>query len=151
MMEIPDHTRTRYLTRAIISVLFVPMVSLAALGCATQQETPIERALRLEPMLSGAGFHVLPADTSARKAQLESLTPLEIRFTPYDGKMHYWFADPYHCNCIFSGNEEAYEAYEWVREQQRIANEEEMTAQMKEAVAQENMTFMASPANEIFY
>jgi hypothetical protein len=150
-MEFPDNTRTPYITRPIVSILFVPMVSLAAAGCATQQETPIQRALRIEPMLSGAGFHVLSAHTPARKAQLHSLTPLEIRFTPNSGKMHYWFADPYRCNCIFSGNQEAYEAYERVREQQGIANEEEMTAQMNEAVAQEKMTFMVSPANEIFY
>ena len=147
-MEFPDNTRTPYIARAIVSIMFVPMVSLAAAGCATQQETPIQRSLRIEPMLSGAGFHVLLAHTPARKAQLHSLTPLEIRFTPNNGKMHYWFADPYRCNCIFSGNQEAYER---VREQQGIANEEEMTAQMNEAVAQEKMTFMVSPANEIFY
>jgi len=150
-MEFSDNTRTRYLTRAVISILFVLMVSLTSTGCATQQETPIERALRIEPMLSGAGFHLLPADTPARKAQLQSLTPLELRFTPHNGKMQYWFADPYYCDCIFSGNEEAYEAYERIREQQGIANEEEMTAQMNEAVLQENMTFMASPADEIFH
>jgi hypothetical protein len=151
MTEIPNDTRTRSLTRVIISILFVPMISLAAPGCATQQETPVERALRIEPMLSGADFHVLPADTPASKTQLHSLTPLEIRFAPHDGKMHYWFADPYHCNCIFSGNEKAYEAYEQVREQQGMADEEEMTAQMNEAAAQAKMTFMVSPANEIFY
>jgi hypothetical protein len=142
----------RYLTRAIVWILFVvPTVSLSATGCATPQETPVERALRIEPILSGAGFHAVPADTPARKAQLQSLTPLEIRFTPRDGKMHYWFADPYHCKCIFSGNEEAYAAYEKVREQERMANEEEIIEQMNEAVAQEKMTFMASPANETFY
>ena len=32
-----------------------------------------------------------------------------------------------------------------------IADEEEMTAQMNEAAAQAKMTFMVSPANEIFY
>src|SRR4029077_2402291 len=104
-MKIPHNNRRRCLTRTIISILFVLMVSLAAIGCATQQETPIERALRIEPMLSSAGFRAVPGDTPARKAQLQSLTPLEIRFTPYDGKMHYWFADPYHCKCIFSGNQ----------------------------------------------
>jgi len=150
-MKIPHNNRRRYLTRTIISILLVPMVSLAATSCATQQETPIERALRIEPMLSSAGFQAVPGDTPARKAQLQSLTPLEIRFTPYDGKMHYWFADPYHCKCIFSGNQEAYAAYVRVWDHQRITNEEEMTAQMNEAVAQKTMTFMVSPADEIFY
>ena len=65
--------------------------------------------------------------------------------------MHYWFADPYHCKCIFSGNQEAYAAYVRVWDHQRIANQEEMTAQMNEAVAQRAMTFVVSPADEIFY
>jgi hypothetical protein len=150
-MKIPHNNRRRYITHTIISILLVPMVSLAATSCATQQETPIERALRIEPMLSGAGFQAVPGDTPARKAQLQSLTPLEIRFTPYGGKMHYWFADPYHCKCIFSGNQDAYVAYLRVWDHQGIANQEEMTAQMNEAVAQKTMTFMVSPADEIFY
>lgn len=142
----------RHFTHAIRWILFlVPVLSPAVSGCATSGETPVERALRIEPMLAGAGFQVVPADTPERKAQLQSLTPLEIRFTPDDGKMHYWFADPYHCKCIYSGNEAAYAAYEGVREQQMLANESDMAEQMNEAVAQESMTFMASPADEIFY
>jgi hypothetical protein len=150
-MKILDNNRGCYLIRTVVSILLVPMVSLTVASCARQQETPIERALRMEPLLSSAGFQALPGDTPARKAQLQSLTPLEIRFTPYDGKMHYWFADPYHCKCIFSGNQEAYAAYERVLEHQRIANQEEMTAEMNEAVVQTPMTFMVAPADEIFY
>jgi hypothetical protein len=141
-----------YFTRAIGLILFViPMLALSATGCATSQETPVERAMRIEPMLSAAGFHAAPADTPARKAQMQRMTPLEIRFTPREGKMHYWFADPYHCRCVFSGNEEAYEAFERAREQNQVVNQEEIMEEMNQAVAQESMTFMASPANEIFY
>jgi len=141
-----------YFTRVIVWILFgVPMLALSAIGCATSQETPVERALRIEPMLSAAGFHATPADTPARKARLQSMTPLEIRFTPREGKMHYWFADPYHCHCVFNGNQQAYEAFERAREQKQGANQDEMTEQMNQAAAQESMTFMTSPANEIFY
>ena len=112
----------------------------------------MQHAQRIEPMLSAAGFHVLPADTPARQAELNSLTPLKMRFYPRDGKMHYWYADPYYCNCIYSGNEKAYDAYQRIRLQQQMANQEELSARMSEdAAAQENMNLMAWPAPEFFY
>ena len=123
-----------------------------ALGCAPQQETPVQRAQRLEPLLSAAGFHMHPADTPARQTQLNSLTPLKVRFYPYNGKMHYWFADPYYCNCIFAGNEAAYDAYQRERLQQQLASQQEMSAQMNEdAAQQENMNFMMWPPEPFFY
>ena len=70
----------------------------------------MQRAQRIEPMLSPAGFHMQPADTPAREQTLEGMTPLKVRFYPYNGKMHYWFADPVYCNCIFAGNREGLSA-----------------------------------------
>jgi hypothetical protein len=138
----------RHITRATIATL---MISIVVAGCATQ-ETPAQHAQRIEPMLSAAGFHVHPADSPARQAQLQSLTPLKMRFYPRSGKMHYWYADPYYCQCIFSGNEQAYDAYERIRLQQRMANQQVLSAQMNEdAAAQENMNFMAWPPDPYFY
>jgi|HubBroStandDraft_5_1064220.scaffolds.fasta_scaffold212202_2 hypothetical protein len=141
----------RPITRAALATLLFSIVSIVAAGCATQ-ETPVQHAQRIEPLLSAAGFRALPADTPARQAKLQSLTPLKIRFFPHNGKMHYWYADPYYCNCIFSGNEKAYDAYESIRTKQQIANEQEETSLNNEdAAAQENMDFMAWPANEVFF
>ncbi|HVC45049.1 MAG TPA: hypothetical protein VND20_09550 [Candidatus Binataceae bacterium] len=123
-----------------------------ALGCAAQPETPIQRAQRLEPLLSAAGFHMHPADTPARQNQLHTLTPLKVRFYPYNGKMHYWFADPDYCNCIFAGNATAYDTYQREKLQQQMANQQELSAQMNEdAAQQENMNFMAWPPDPFFY
>lgn len=91
-------------------------------GCATQ-ETPTQRAQRIEPMLAAAGFHVHPADTPARVANLQGLTPLKVSFAPKDGKMRYWFADPVYCQCLYVGNEDAYDRYQRLRLQQIVANE----------------------------
>ncbi len=141
----------RNVTRNAIAVLLVSMVSIVAGGCATQ-ETPVRHAQRIEPMLSAAGFHVLPADTPARLAQLQSLTPLKMRFFPHDGQMHYWYADPYYCNCIYSGSEKAYGAYERIKLQEQMASQQEMSAQMNEdAAAQENMNFTMWPTSEVFF
>jgi len=45
------------------------IVSLMLWGCA---ESPQHRAQRLEPMLSAAGFHMLPADTRQREQEVAS-------------------------------------------------------------------------------
>lgn len=143
------------LKRAVITIVAALAASIAGAGCAATQvpETPIERAQRIEPMLNAAGFRVLPADTAERRVRLSSMTPLQIRFTPLNGKMQYWFADPYYCNCLYAGDEKAYAAYEKALEQIQVANQGEMTSQMNQAAAssRQNMTFMASPADEIFY
>jgi hypothetical protein len=141
-------------TRAAIETLLVfivSAVSILAAGCAIQQETPSQHAQRIEPMLAAAGFHALPVDTPARQAQLQSLTPLKVRFYPHNGKMQYWYADPYYCNCIYSGDEQAYDAYQRIKLQEQMANEEESSAQMnEEAASQEYMNAMSWPANQVF-
>jgi hypothetical protein len=134
------------------TVYLLLLFAIMTLGCAAQPETPIQRAQRIEPLLSAAGFHMHPADTPARQNQLHTLTPLKVRFYPYNGKMHYWFADPYYCNCIFAGNEQAYDSYQRERLQQQMANQQERSAQMnEEAAQQENMNFMMWPPEPFFY
>jgi len=139
--------------RAAITILITLIASVISAGCAMHQpETPVQRAQRMEPMLAAAGFHVLPADTPDRKAQLQSLTPLKIRFYPHNDKMHYFYADPYYCNCIYSGNEKAYDAYQRIKLQEEMANQDERSAQMNEqAASQEYFNAMSWPANQVFF
>jgi hypothetical protein len=142
----------RPLNRAAIATLILMIVSIVAAGCASQQETPTQRAQRTEPMLAAAGFHVLAADNPARRAQLQSITPLKLRFYPHNGKMHYWYADPYFCNCIYSGNQQAYDAYQRLKLQEEMANKDEISAQMnQEAASQEYFNAMSWPANQVFF
>jgi hypothetical protein len=56
--------------------------------------------------------------------------------------MRYWFADPVYCQCLYVGNEDAYDRYQQLRLQQKVANEQEETAQLNESAAsQEQMNF----------
>jgi hypothetical protein len=138
----------RHFIRTAIATLFILVVTAE---CATR-ETPVQHAQRIDPMLSAAGFHVLPADTPARQAQLQSLTPLKMRFYQHNGKMRYWYADPYYCKCIYSGNERAYDAYQRIKLQQQIANQQKLSTEMnEEAASQEYMNAMAWPANQVFF
>jgi len=148
----PYNSPMRHISRTALTALLILILAIVTPGCATQQETPVQHAQRVESMLATAGFHVLPADTPARQAQLQSLTPLKMRFYPHNSKMHYWYADPYFCNCIHSGNEKAYDAYQRIKLQQQMANQQDLSTQTnEEAASQEYTNAMAWPANQVFY
>ncbi len=133
----------------IVPLLLTAMLVAIAAGCA---ETPVERAQRIEPMLAAAGFHMHPADNAARDAELKDVTPLKLRFYPHNGKLHYWFADPAYCDCLYIGDEAAYDAYQRIKLQQRMVDQEQMAAQMNEdAAQQEQMNFMMWPADPFFF
>ena len=116
------------------------------------QETPQQRAQRIEPMLSAAGFHMLPADTPERVAETQRLTPLKVRYYIDNGKPHYWFNDPVKCHCVYVGGEKNYQQYERIRLSQQAAQQEAEAAQMnEEAAEQEQMNMMLWPGPFIMY
>jgi hypothetical protein len=108
------------------------------------QETPQQRAQRIEPMLAAAGFHVLAADTPERIA--------ETRYYFDNGKPRYWFNDPVNCHCVYVGSEKNYQQYEQIRLSQKAAQQEAEAAQMnEEAAQQEQMNMMLWPGPFIMY
>jgi hypothetical protein len=125
------------------------LMSWVLAGCA---ETPRQRAHRLEPMLSAAGFHMVPADTAQRQQELASHTPLKMRYYFANGKPHYWFADPYVCNCVYVGNEASFQQYQQLRLEQQMAEREQAAAAMNEnAAEQEQFNWMMWPPSPFFY
>ena len=112
----------REMTRYVVAVV----VLLA--GCAAMRE---EHTREKENMLAAAGFQMKPADTPKRVAHLQLLTPLKLLpYTRSDGKLLYVYADPKGCNCLYVGDEIAYQRYRALEQQQRIAQEQMATAQM---------------------
>ncbi|MGH8012018.1 MAG: hypothetical protein ACREQ4_05925 [Candidatus Binataceae bacterium] len=137
-------SRLTLVTHATIVILIIAALS----ACAPSAS---ERAHQLEPMLSAAGFRMYPADTPARMDELKSLTPLKMRYYPYKGKLHYWFADPKVCHCIYIGNAEDYQEFEKLKlEQERVKNEERAAEMNQEAAQQEQMNFMMWPMGPFF-
>jgi hypothetical protein len=112
-----------------------------AMVCA---ESACQRARRLEPMLTQAGFRVVPADTPARTERLRQMTPLKLKYLSRNGKWSYWFAYPDVCHCLYVGSQHNYGELQQFKQERA------------EAVTQENEQtiydeFMASPAGEVFY
>jgi hypothetical protein len=125
------------------------LITCVLAGCA---ETPHQRAHRLGPMLSAAGFHMVPADTPERQQELVSHAPLKIRYYFANGKPHYWLADPYVCNCVYIGNEADYQKYQQLKLQQQIVEREQAAAAMNENAAEaEQFNWAMWPPSPFFY
>jgi hypothetical protein len=132
---------------ASLLAAFVSVVLAAALaGCAALKPTPQQRAQHLDPMLSAAGFQMIPASTAEKSAQLKQLPPLKVNYyAGKDGKLRYWMADPYDCNCILVGDEQAYQKYQDLRLQARLAREQEEATEEQAEAAQEMQMEMMDP------
>ena len=114
----------REMTRYVVAVVLIVVLA----GCAAMRQ---EHARDKENMLAAAGFQMKPANTPNRVAHLQTLTPLKLLpYTRSDGKLLYVYADPKGCNCLYVGDETAYQRYRALAQQQKIAQEQMVTAQM---------------------
>lgn len=105
-------------------------------GCAVFGPSPQQRAAKVEPMLAAAGFRAIPADTPDKLARLQQMKPpLRLTYSIRGGTPHYWYADPYRCQCLYLGDEARYQRYETLRVQADIAETEKATAVMEENAA----------------
>lgn len=99
------------------------MVLLA--GCAAIER---EDAEQTEQTLAAAGFQIKLADTPEKMAHLQTLTQHELVMHPADGAVRYIYADARFCQCLYAGDEQAYDAYQRLVQERRIAEMNEDAA-----------------------
>jgi hypothetical protein len=104
--------------------IVLPLLGLAA--CATQQELVKQK----EDNLSAAGFMVRPANTPERQAMLNRLPPDQFVRRVRGDDVTYVYADPKVCGCLYIGTQQAYNTYKLHEQQQRLADQQQTTAQM---------------------
>jgi len=95
-------------------------------ACQTQQEAVSQR----EDNLAAAGFVVRPANTPARQAMLKRLPPHKFVQRGNGDHVHYVYADPLVCSCLYVGSQQAYNQFKRDQQQKQLADEQQMTAQM---------------------
>ena len=137
---------------SIVLFFLIAVFSAAVAGCGSIQPpppTPEQQAEQLEPMLSAAGFRMLPADTPEHQQQLQSLVPLQVNYyIGKTGKMHYYMAGPNYCKCMYIGSEQNYQKYEQLKlNQQLVAKEGEISREDLEAQQMEDMDFQEEMFN----
>jgi hypothetical protein len=98
----------------------------ALAACQTQQQVVTQH----EDSLAAAGFIVRPANTPERQAMLKRLPPNRFVQRVNGDRIHYVYADPLVCGCLYVGSQQAYNQYKLHEQQQHMADEQQMTAQM---------------------
>jgi len=100
------------------SMAIITVLSIALAGCAAMEKS---EATNTEQLLAAAGFKMKLADTPERLAHLKTLTQRKV--VPHDrnGKMYYVYADAADCQCLYAGNQEAYQRFENLAVKQNIA------------------------------
>jgi hypothetical protein len=97
----------------------------AMLGCQSQSSLVSER----EDNLAAAGFVVRPANTPERQEMLHRLPPHQFVQRVNGDIVHYVYADPLVCGCLYVGTQQAYNQFKLHQQQQHLADEQLMTAQ----------------------
>ena len=85
-----------------------------------------------EDMLAAAGFTLVPANTPQRQASLASLPPHKFVHQVRNNAVVFIYADPTICDCLYVGNQAAYDRYRQDVFAKNLANEQQMTAQITE-------------------
>jgi uncharacterized protein YdbL (DUF1318 family) len=101
----------------------------AASGCAAMRKSEVDTQ---EQLLSAAGFQMKLADTPQKLTHLQSLTSQKLVPHSKDGTLYYVYADAEVCKCMFVGNEAAYQKYQQLAIQQKLAQERMNAAAMNE-------------------
>jgi hypothetical protein len=109
---------------AATAALLVVISALAA--CQTQQQIVTEH----EDNLAAAGFIVRPANTPERQLMLVRLPAHHFVQRVNGDTVHYVYADPLVCDCLYVGTQQAYNQYKLHQQQQNLADENQMSAQM---------------------
>ena len=115
---------------ARLLVVFVTAFTLG--GCAAMRR---HEARDTGDLLVSAGFTTRPADTPERAQQLHAMPPLKLVSESKDGNVVYRYADPYSCDCLYVGDQQAYAEYKRLALQKQIADERLQAAEAEESAA----------------
>ena len=106
------------------SALVLFAICVAASAC-----NPVQNK---EDMLAAAGFTLVPADTPQRQTSLRSLPPHKFVHRVRNGAVVFIYADPTICDCLYVGNQAAYDRYRQNVFAKNLADEQQVTAQINE-------------------
>ena len=113
-------------------LLLVLATAFAVGGCAAMRR---QEARDTGDLLVAAGFSSKPADTPEREQRLRALPPLKMVSQSKDGHLVYRYADPYSCDCLYVGDEQAYAEYKRLALKKQVAEERLEAAEAEESAA----------------
>ena len=122
--------RSRAMKTWALATVLASLTGMGACAAIRKQE-----GLQMDRLLAAAGFHVRPANTPEKLAQLKTLKPLKILTKQQGGKPFFVVADPYECMCLYVGNQNAYDAYQKLSLQKQFADDRLEAAEINEDTA----------------
>src|SRR5262249_9323702 len=90
-------------------------------GCAAPRR---QEARANGDLLVAAGFKTKLADSPERAQKLRAMPPLKLLSQSKDGQTVYRYADPYSCDCLYVGDQQAYTKYRSLALQKQRADEQ---------------------------
>jgi hypothetical protein len=130
----------------LLSISLVAVASAAMLcGCFALRAGEREHAQEVDPMLAAAGFKMNPTDTLEKSDHLKAISALKLKSHVKDGQPQYWLADPFYCNCVYVGDQAAYQRYKQLRAeadaQAQIQHTEMIEEEQSEAAMEETIGY----------
>ena len=119
-------------TVRIAQLLVLLATAFALGGCAAMRR---HEARDTGDLLVSAGFTTKSADTPERAQQLHAMPPLKLVSESEDGNVVYRYADPYSCDCLYVGDQQAYAEYKRLALQRQIADERLEAAEAEDSAA----------------
>lgn len=113
--------------RSAVALVAVSAAVGAGLAACTSMSSRVQDK---ENLLAAAGFDVHPAATPQRQAELKSLPPNKFVTRTKGDHVEYFYADPLVCNCLYTGDQQAFDNYKREMFERHLADEQELTAQM---------------------
>jgi hypothetical protein len=116
--------------RTLFNMVSVIAVLALVAGCATTATFPQDKA----NMLVAAGFKTITPRTAAQQEKLKQLQTGQVATVQKNGRTYYIVANPPQ-NVVYVGGPHEYQAYQQMRAQHQLAQENLQTAEMYQDAA----------------
>ena len=99
----------------LVPLVGVFSIALMLAGCATLEKNDV---LDTEGLLMKAGFQKHVADTPQKMTHLKTLAQQRFSRHKRHGKLYFVYADAADCQCLYAGDETAFQHYQDLERQQ---------------------------------
>lgn len=113
-------------------LLLTIVAAATSFACASIQNS---EAMKTERVLAAAGFQMRLADTPEKLAKVTAMTQRKLVPHEKNGETMFVYADATACKCVYVGTQQAHQRFQQLALQQKLANQQEMTAEMNQDTA----------------
>jgi hypothetical protein len=114
--------------------VIVVFLAIVLAGCGAIQNLQDNQAAGTEKLLMAAGFRVLVPDNPEKQDHLRTLTQQKLLPVRRHDRVYYLFADASVCQCLYIGDEKAFQRYRGLAAEQQLADQRQVLEGMESEV-----------------